>query len=274
MTETIASLLQSATGERLDIEFLLSHLLKVDRSYLHAHPEDVVKNADVEHFNQLIAKRRQGIPMAYLTGCREFWSLNLMVTEDTLIPRPETELLVECALSLLSEPSKTVCDLGTGSGAIALALAHERPGWTVHATDVSEKALQVAKRNADQLQLKNVQFFLGKWCQALPYLLYDMIVSNPPYVAADDPHLDKFVKEHEPFVALFSDEEGLKDIKIIIHEAKSRLKPGGFLLLEHGFQQAERIRSIFLEVGYTTIITKPDLALRHRVTMAQTPFLV
>jgi release factor glutamine methyltransferase len=219
-------------------------------------------------------KRGQGIPIAYLTERREFWSLDFIVTEDTLIPRPETECLVECALALLPERAQTICDLGTGAGSIALALAHERPDWTVHATDVCEKALQIATQNAERFQLKNVHFFSGQWCQALPTIQYDMIVSNPPYVAVNDPHLAPQVKQHEPWIALFSEEEGLKDIKTIIQEAKFRLKPGGFLLLEHGFQQAERIRSIFSEVGYTTMNTKPDLSGLDRVTMAQTPFLV
>jgi release factor glutamine methyltransferase len=210
-----------------------------------------------------------GKPLAYILGHQEFWSLDLMVNEDVLIPRPETELLVESILDIkLHQANLTIADLGTGSGAIALALAASMPNATVYATDLSEKAIAIAKLNAERLSVKNIHFVVGDWFSALPAMQFDVIVSNPPYVGRNDPFLAKNVADYEPHLALFAENDGLKAINDIIHYAPAYLKPGGHLFLEHGFQQAERISNIFAEVGYTDMTFKKDLAGLDRVIFA------
>lgn len=255
-----------ATTPVLDAEVLLAHLLNVQRSYLYTHPERILSIEEQTHFAELIQKRIQGQPIPYITGHCEFWSLDLIVTQDTLIPRPETELLVELVLQTSDASPRLVADLGTGSGAIALALAHERPDWTIYATDFNLAALSVAKTNALRLQIKNIIFCQGGWCAALPKILFDVIVSNPPYVAEDDSHLQQSVLVTEPASALLSGKDGLKDIQHIIHEARMYLKPGGCLLLEHGFSQGECVRSNFLKVGYTDVTSLQDFSGLNRVT--------
>lgn len=251
---------------RLDVEILLMHVLNVQRSYLYAHLERKLSSSECGSFLALIEKRMQGSPIPYITGHCEFWSLDLKVTSDTLIPRPETELLVEIILQNSNEPPLTVADLGTGSGAIALAVAHARPNWQLYATDISEAALQVAKMNAIQLNVHNIIFSQGDWCKALPQHPFDIIVSNPPYIAKDDPHLERNVVATEPVLALISDENGFKDLYHIIHEAKIYLKSGGQLLLEHGFTQAELVQQQLLQAGYKNIQSKQDVSGLNRVT--------
>ena len=252
-------------SDRLDADILLAHVLQVQRSYLYTHPEYCLSSAEQDRFAMLMQKRAEGWPVAYLTGHREFWSLELVVTPDTLIPRPETELLVELMLEKLPKTPLLVADLGTGSGAIALALARERPQWTVYATDISLKALSVAKANAERLHIKNIIFKLGPWCSALPALHFDAIVSNPPYIAQDDPHLQQGALPFEPAIALVSGEDGLKDIHNIIQNATLYLKSGGYLLLEHGFTQAETVCSALLEAGYLSVASYQDFSGLNRV---------
>lgn len=246
----------------LERELLLSHVLDVSRSYLHAHPEHELKKTEYGRYQSMIERSRRGEPIAYILGHKEFWSLNLKVTHDTLVPRPETELLVELALSQLQETGR-VADLGTGTGAIALALLSEKPGLTVFASDISEAAIQVAKYNAEKLALHNITFHQGHWCQALPdNVPFDIIISNPPYLSCDDRPLP-----FEPSLALLSWPDGLRDLYTLIEQAKSYLKIGGVLLLEHGFQQGEKVRSKFKELGYNDVSTYHDLAKRERVTL-------
>ena len=246
--------------ERLEAEVLLSHVLKVARSYLYSHPEKVLTAYEEQSFKELIARREQGEPIPYLTGHQEFWSLDFHVTKDTLIPRPDTELLVETLLSLFPNEKKIIADLGTGSGAIALSLAHARPAWEIYATDQSEAALTVAKQNAEKLKIKNCEFHQGHWCDALPDLKFDAIVSNPPYIAENDPHLIQGGLPFEPKGALVSGVDGLDALAEIILQAKIKLKSGGYLLLEHGYQQAEPVQTLFQKAGYQTVSSHRDLA--------------
>lgn len=253
-----------------ETEILLAHVLKVSRSYLYAHPEHALTSEQEKKFTELVTRHAQGEPIAYLIGRREFWSLDLIVRRDTLIPRPETELLVEVALSKGGEEkNKLMADLGTGCGAIALAMAKEKPTWIVHATDFSGAALEIAKLNASRLQIGNVKFHEGSWCGALPSSLkFDLIVSNPPYIAAEDPHLQPGILCYEPRSALIAGKSGLEDLETIIQQAKDYLKPGGYLLVEHGYQQAPAVKKIFLQAGYTDITSHQDLAGLNRVIAA------
>ena len=268
---TIAQLLKENTLSKAssDPEILLAHVLGVTRTYLHAFSEREVTPQEQRKWYKLMEKHRQGVPTAYLTGHKEFWSLDLQVTADTLIPRNETELLVECVLSKEYSAVPRVVDLGTGSGAIALALAQEKPNWQIEATDRSQAALEVAQANALRLNLHQVKFYQGDWFYALPSELFDIIVSNPPYIAEGDPYLQEMVLRYEPYSALISAESGLKDLKYIIETAPNYLKPGGWLFLEHGFLQGEAVRRIFLKKGYNEVSTQRDLAGLERVTYGQ-----
>ncbi|MEO8400708.1 MAG: peptide chain release factor N(5)-glutamine methyltransferase [Gammaproteobacteria bacterium] len=274
MTQTIASVLQDAyqqllmTSEspHLDAEVLLAHVLQEPRSHLFAFPERELTDDVVIFFKKRIEERHQKIPIAYITGHQEFWSLDLRVTKDTLIPRPETELLVELVLKWVAGKNQIIADLGTGSGAIALALAHEQPTWTLHATDISASALQVAKLNAERLHLSNVIFHQGSWCEPLPKINYAAIVSNPPYIASGDLFLEQGDLVREPESALIADENGLGDLRRIIIQSREYLCSNGYLLLEHGFQQASDVRKIFAEWGYNDVNSYQDLAGLDRVT--------
>lgn len=258
---------------RLDAEVLLAHLLDVSRTHLFAWPEKALTPEQQTRFDTLISKRLSGKPLAYITGWREFWSMEFEVTPATLIPRPETEILVERALELIPENTPArVADLGTGSGAIAAAVASERPLTRVFASDFSEKSLTVARRNFQRLQLGNIDSNLGSWCQALPRDVdFDLILSNPPYVAEGDPHLDKNGLPWEPDCALTSGTDGLDDIRKIITQAHNHLKPGGQLLLEHGLDQGVPVRELMASAGYQKVSTLQDLAGRDRVTEGITP---
>jgi release factor glutamine methyltransferase len=256
-------------GSVSDADILLAHVLNVSRAYVHAFSERVMTTREASQFDSLVQQRIQGVPMAYLTGHREFWSLDLHVTRETFIPRPETERLVELLLASTEDKTAYIADLGTGSGAIALAVAHERPNWQIAATDISQTALNVAKNNAARLQIKNVVFSEGFWCEALPVNLFDRIISNPPYIALDDANVQTAVLQYEPRIALVSADEGLSDIQHIIHSACSYLKHEGLLFLEHGFKQGEKVRRIFLNAGYNNVMTYFDLAGLERVTVGQ-----
>ncbi|HSW68727.1 MAG TPA: peptide chain release factor N(5)-glutamine methyltransferase [Gammaproteobacteria bacterium] len=273
MSLTIAIVLHEGRQQLLDVsdtalldaEILLAKALNVSRSFLFTFPERVLTLAEKNIFENFIEQRKQAIPIAYIIGRKEFWSLDLIVTRDTLIPRPETELLVE---RVLQEEGieKIIADLGTGSGAIAVSIAHERPFWKVHATDLSVKALDVAKLNAAQLNVTNVIFHQGNWIEALPSSIkFDVIVSNPPYIAADAPDLENL--KFEPKSALVAKNNGLHDISCIIRAAKPHLKPGGKLMLEHGCEQASEIRRIFENLGYSDRNTYQDLAGLDRMTV-------
>ncbi|RDI48606.1 Release factor glutamine methyltransferase [Aquicella lusitana] len=276
---TIAEWLQQATHQlaavtdvpQLEAEILLAHALKKSRSYLYAWPQQTVASEDAQHFIHLLAQRARSKPIAYITGKKEFWSLELFVNENTLIPRPETELLVASVLNLFPEQDKAVqvADLGTGSGAIALALASERPAWQIHAVDISEAALSVARKNGRHLTLQNIIFHQGNWCEALPAGGFDVIVSNPPYIATDEWRRYADGLAYEPENALLSGEDGLAAIREIINTAKSRLKQAGYLLIEHGFAQGEAVQRLFSKNGYSHVHSLRDLQGQTRVTLGR-----
>ncbi len=274
---TIARLLIMA-GARLaksdvpadDARHLLAHCLQQPQSYLIAHSEDAVGEDIIARFNQLVHRRTAGEPMAYLTGRREFWSLALTVNPHVLTPRPETELLVEVALKLLNnKPTARVADLGTGSGAIAIALASERADLEITATDCSGEALAVAKHNADVHGLNSIQFVAGDWFKPLAGQFYDLIVSNPPYVCTHDPHLDANGVRFEPRGALAAGEDGLDCLRSIIGTAPHHLTPKGWLIVEHGFDQAESVALLMQTHGLSNIVQHKDLAGILRATAGQ-----
>lgn len=266
------STLPHASAE-LEAALLLCHLLGKPRSHLYAWPEHLLTPEQVQAYQQLVERRLQGEPIAHITGEREFWSLPLRVTPDTLIPRPETELLVERALQhLAAVASPRIVDLGTGSGAIALALATERADAEIHATDCSPRALAVAAENIQRLAPGRVELYSGSWCNALPPAhRYDLVVSNPPYIEVNDPHLSQGDLPREPADALISGCAGLEDIHEIARQAIGRLHAGGWLLVEHGYQQGEAVREIFRQAGYIAIATRTDLAGHERMTEGRAP---
>jgi release factor glutamine methyltransferase len=265
-------LAQLGDGARLEAELLLAHALERPRSHLLAWPERVPEHPVVAHYRALLGARADGTPLAYLTGRREFWSLELEVTPHTLIPRPETELLVELALERL-EPGAgdAVADLGTGSGAIALALAHERPDLRVLATDRDAATLAVARANAARHGLANVTFAVADWCAALPSGRFAALVSNPPYVAPGDPHLDRGDLRFEPRTALVAGDAGRADLRAIARGARRCLAPGGHLLLEHGYDQGEACVALLDELGYVDVVDHRDPAGQPRVIAARAP---
>jgi release factor glutamine methyltransferase len=258
--------LSYSDSPELDAEILLSHVLQVNRVYLYTWPERNLDSSVLQLFWSLINERKRGIPIAYLIGKKEFWSFNLFVNESTLIPRPETELLVSLTLAKVKQADAIVTDLGTGSGAIAIALASERPDWTIYATDISAEALAVARQNADNYHLTKIKFCQGDWCAALPTVLFDAIVSNPPYISSDDPHLMRMGLNYEPQIALVAAEHGLADLQNIIFQSKKYLKLGGWLLLEHGYQHSAAVRECLAEAGYEAIATEKDVMGNDRVS--------
>lgn len=261
----------AAENASLEAEILLAHTISASRSFLFAHAADQLTEQQLQQFNHYLTRRGQGEPIAYITGSKEFWSLNLNVSPDTLIPRPETEFLVEEALRLFEYKTQSikVADLGTGSGAIALAIASERPTWEIFATDISAKALRIASKNAHELGINNISFCEGSWCTALPCSNFDMVISNPPYIALNEWEDYAAGLAYEPITALVSGEDGLDAIREISQEAKAYLKPGGYLLIEHGFLQGPSVCKIFAQDGYERIRTIQDLAEHERVTVGQ-----
>lgn len=254
----------------LDAEILLSFVLNKPRTYLRAWSEQVLTPEIETEFNALITRRLQGEPIAYITGKKEFWSLDLLVTSATLIPRPETECLIDVALSLFNGQEKIkVADLGTGSGAIALALASEHPVWQISATDISEAALAVAKENAARLQIPNVSFYQGSWCEALPSADFNLIISNPPYIAQEEWGLYEDGLLFEPRDALVSGLDGFDSIREIIQAAKGYLISDGYLMIEHGFWQGPVTRELFEQARYTEIKSVCDLSGQERFTLGK-----
>ncbi len=268
----IAAALQQAKQQidKLDAEALLAHALEKDRSYFRAWPEQEIEHQALKQFQQLVKRRAAGEPLAYLTGWREFWSLLLQVSPATLIPRPDTELLVEQALKIIpTDADWRIADLGTGSGAIALAIASERPSCHVIATDISTEALAVAQANAQRLNINNIEFRQGSWHEALQQgEQFQLIASNPPYIDADDKHLQHDGLPHEPQNALTPGTDGLAAIRIIAAQMRTHLSTPNHLLLEHGYDQGSQVREILAQQGYTAIITHTDLGGNERMTQA------
>lgn len=254
-------------GERADAELLLLHALQQQRSWLFAHAEDELDMDVQTAYAALLERRAAGEPVAYLTGRRGFWTLDLEVSPATLIPRPETELLVELALQRLPlDAACSVVDLGTGSGAIALAIARERPRAKIIATDASAAALAVARRNAQHHAIGNVAFLHGDWLAPLAGQSFDMIVSNPPYIEAADPHLAQGDLRYEPAGALAAGRDGLDDIRRIVRDAHAHLRPDGWLLFEHGWNQGDAGRALLIDAGYAEVFTAKDLEHRDRIS--------
>jgi release factor glutamine methyltransferase len=276
--ESIAAALSAAAarvgGEdaRADAELLLAYLIGRPRAWLYAHGDEPVPPELAARYAALLRRRAAGEPVAYLLGRREFWSLDLEVTPATLVPRPETELLVELALERLApDDAERVIDLGTGSGAIALAIARERPRVRVTAVDASAAALEVAQRNAARLDLARVRFLRSDWFSAVRDEVFDLVVSNPPYLASDDPHLREGSLPFEPAVALASGRDGLDALRRICADSPPRLRAGGWLLFEHGLVQGEAARALLSANGFSQVQTWRDLEGRERVSGGRQP---
>ena len=279
MTQTISDALHTATlllertsaSARLDAELLLEYVTGLSRTDFRAAPERALPAAAGWSFQQLIRRRLQGEPVAYIRGHQEFWSLLLEVSPAVLIPRPETELVVERTLALLRPDAKEVADLGTGSGAIALAVASERPSLQVTAVDASADALEIARRNAARLQLGNVHFERGSWFTPFAGRRFDVVAANPPYIARGDSKLAADVGRFEPEIALIAGATGLEAIEQIVAQAAAHLQPGGWLVLEHGWTQAAAVRERLVRSGFAHVRSHADLAGHERVTEGSVP---
>ncbi len=257
---------------RLDAEVLLGHVLGTPRHRPYAFPEEPIRASDLAAYEDLVERRAAGEPVAYLIGEREFWSITLEVTPATLIPRPETEQLVEIALANIPRKANwCVADLGTGSGALAIAIATERPRCRLIATDISTPALEVARRNAARTGLSQIEFRLGSWCEALGPERCHLLVANPPYVASSDPHLGRSDVRFEPRIALSSGADGLNAIRTIVAQAPRSLEPGAKLVIEHGWDQAGAVEEILRAAGAGKIQRHQDLAGHDRLTEARWP---
>jgi release factor glutamine methyltransferase len=274
---TVRALLEEGaralTGDevRREAALLLRHVLDVSDAWLAAHPGDEVDAARAVAFRDMVQRRARGEPVAYLTGTRGFHDIELRVAPGVLIPRPETEVLVELALQRIpADADCNVADLGTGSGAIALAIARARPQAHVVATDTSEAALDIARGNATLLRIDNIEFRKGDWYAGLSGELFDVIVSNPPYIAEGDPHLGEGDLRFEPVAALASGADGLDAIQAIVDGARQHLRNGGWLLLEHGFEQGAEVRDLLLEYGFAEVFTQNDLEGRERASGGRT----
>lgn len=272
----IASLLRNAQlpdspTARLDAELLLAAAIGKSRSYLHTWPERIVSSEDAQTYAGYLHRRRGGEPVAYILGQQGFWKLDLEVAPHTLIPRPDTELLVETALELQPATPAKVLDLGTGTGAIALALASECPAWQVTALDRVEEAVALAERNRQRLGLGNVKVLTSHWFSALDAERFDLILSNPPYIAAEDPHLAAGDVRFEPSSALVAGADGLDDLRLIVGHAPAHLLPGGWLLLEHGYDQAPAVRALLSGQGFIEVASRKDLGGHERISLGRLP---
>lgn len=261
--------LKSSDSARLDTELLLAYSVGRDRTWLYTWPEYELTGEEQRRFDALFERRKKGEPVAHLLGEREFWSLPLKVDASTLIPRPDTELLVEMVLEFCPEEKRRALDLGTGSGAIALALASERPGWQILAAEKSADAVALAEENRRALGFDNVEILQSDWFAQIAPQQFDLIVSNPPYIDAADPHLAQGDVRFEPRSALVADREGLADIERIAKQGRQYLAPGGWLLVEHGWQQAGAVRKIFAAAGFRDIESRNDYGGRERITLGR-----
>ncbi|WP_394559704.1 peptide chain release factor N(5)-glutamine methyltransferase [Aquipseudomonas alcaligenes] len=271
---SLAELLEQATlpdspTARLDAELLLAAALGKPRSYLRTWPEHEPSAEQLTAFATLLERRRSGEPVAYILGHQGFWSLDLEVAPHTLIPRPDTELLVEVALQLAPATPRRVLDLGTGTGAIALALASERGGWKVTGVDRIAEAVELAERNRQRLKLSNAEFRQSNWFEALAGERFGLILSNPPYIAADDRHLGEGDVRFEPMSALVAGADGLDDIRQIVAQAPQHLDAGGWLLLEHGYDQAEAVRALLSATSFAAVESRRDLGGHERISLGQ-----
>lgn len=277
---TVAQCLQLAheleslsDSARLDIELILCHILQKNRTYLFTWPDKILSSEQTEQFLQFFNRRKSGEPIAHILGQREFWSLPLAVNNSTLIPRPDTELLVELVLELFAgdvpQQKRSCLDLGTGTGAIALAIASEKPDWQLVGVDKSADAVALAEKNRSELQFANVQILQSDWFAAIPAQQFDVIVSNPPYIDPQDPHLDQGDVRFEPRSALIADNKGLADIELIIQHAWNYLREQGWLLLEHGYDQGQAVRDIFYARGFIQVETRRDLGGNERVSLGR-----
>ncbi|WP_226665916.1 peptide chain release factor N(5)-glutamine methyltransferase [Microbulbifer aggregans] len=263
--------LTESDSPRLDLEVLLCHVLDKSRAWLYTWPEHELDDLHQRELDSLIQRRIAGEPVAHLTGSREFWSLPLKVNRSTLIPRPDTEVLVEAVLELCPQDALKALDLGTGTGAIALALATEKPRWQILAVDKMPAAVSLAEENRKALGLENVRVVQSDWFAALDAQRFDVIVSNPPYIDTQDPHLREGDVRFEPRSALVAEEQGLADIRKIAADARGFLAGHGLLLVEHGWEQGKGVRAIFTEFGYTDVQTRLDYAGRERITLGRYP---
>ncbi|MHA3090901.1 peptide chain release factor N(5)-glutamine methyltransferase [Acinetobacter brisouii] len=253
--------------ERQEAMWLLEHIVQVGALELKFRLEQSLTEAQTQQYLAGLQRLEQGEPLAYVTGSQPFWTLDLKVTSDTLVPRPDTEILVDTVLNLELPEQCSMVDLGTGTGAIALALASERPRWQVLATDIYLPTLQVSQENAERHQLQQVRFACGAWFDAIPAQKFDLIVSNPPYIDPEDVHLQQLGAE--PQRALIAQQKGLADLKIIIEQAVNWLNPQGWVVLEHGYDQGADVREIFSQAGFSQIRTVQDYGKNDRVTLAQ-----
>jgi len=276
---TISELLQKAEQRinpsdtaRLDAEILLCDVMQFNRSKIYAHPQQLIPDDKSVLFKSLIEQRRQGHPIAHLTGKKEFWSLELAISKETLIPRPETECLVETALRMIpDEVSFSILDLGTGSGAVAIAIASERPNSKIVATDINSDALDLAKENANTHQLNNIQFLFSDWYKSIPSQSFDLIVSNPPYIKQNDEHLSQGDVRFEPELALAAGADGMQAINMILENAKRYLASDAYLLIEHGYDQKSLVQDAFLKRDFRQVKTFQDLSGQDRITHGQSP---
>lgn len=260
--------LAGTDSPEIDVQILLCFVLECSPVRLMTATEAMLTEAQWQTFSQLIERRKQGEPVAHLTGSRGFWSLDLAVDASTLIPRPDTELLVSLALAKL-KPGMSVADLGTGTGAIALSLAAERPDIHVIATDLQADALTLAERNRQRHELENVSLIRMAWLGGFQSQVFDLIVSNPPYIEVSDPHLSQGDVRFEPLSALVSGEDGLDDIRQIVSQARRCLKPDGWLLVEHGYDQSQRVQALFVEAGFEQVSAHQDFGGQDRAVMGQ-----
>lgn len=263
----VQNISNTSSSANLDAQVLLSYILDCNSAHLAAWPEKELNLQQIESFQKLITQRQQGSPVAHLTGQREFWSLNFKVNNTTLIPRPETETLIEFILEKFGKKETlTLLDMGTGTGAIAITLASEKPDWTITASDISSAAITLAKENGTTLRTKNVTFLQSDWFTNIPQQTFDIIVSNPPYISTDDPHLKKGDVRFEPESALTSGKTGMDDIEYLCSQAKNYLAKNGWLIVEHGYNQKTAAAECFAKNNYKNICQKNDLAGHCRMT--------
>ena len=261
--------LDSSSHRRIDSEILLCSILNCNRTKLYAYPDKVLSFDDKKKYKELINKRSEGYPIAYLTKQKEFWGHTLHINDNILIPRPETELLVEKALKLISIFSlNKILELGTGSGAIAIAIASEKPNVNIKATDIKDNIIKIASKNADLYEIKNIKFVKSNWFSDIKKNNFDLIVSNPPYVSGDDPVLRNSDIRFEPVSALVSGNDGLDDLKKIIRESSNYLKNNGWLVVEHAYDQGAKVRKLFLENKFTPKTIK-DYNKLERITFGR-----